>query len=189
MSRERKDKRKARGAGFRHRAVVGFLVRCILYWGIGLFLVSRVPAIESTGIEITVATVEKAFAWTGQTVARTGNSLMAGSASVSIVGDCSPHIPYLIFAAVVLAFPSTWRQRGIVLVAGAILIHVFNTLRSIALIAILIWKETWFDFAHVYLWQTGTVLVLFAAFALWLKFVGPRGPQPVRNPAPSEPTA
>lgn len=189
MSRERREKRKTRGAGFRHGAVVGFLVRCLLYWGIGLFLVSRVPAIEATGIEITVATVEKVFAWTGQTISRMGNSLFAGDASVSIVGDCSPHIPYLIFAAVVLAFPSTWRQRAIGLVAGAILIHVFNTLRIIALMAILVWRESWFDFAHVYLWQTGTVLVLFAAFALWLKFVGPRGPQPVRNAAPPGPAA
>ncbi len=184
MSHERRERRKARGSGPQHRAVIGFLVRCLIYWGVGLFLVSRVPAIEATGIAITVATVEKTFAWTGQEIIRSGNALIAGSASVEIVGDCSPHIPYLIFAAVVLAFPSTWRQRGLGLLAGAILIHVFNTIRILALMAILIWRESWFEFAHVYLWQTGTIFVLFAAFALWLKFVSPRAPAPARE-APS----
>ncbi len=161
--------------------VMRFLALCVAYWAGALFVLSRIPAVERFGIAITVATVEKAFQLTGQEVRRAGDSIFAGGQGVSIVADCSPHVPYLIFAAVVLAFPSGWRQRVLGLVFGAIVIHLFNTLRILALIQILIWRPDWFDFAHVYLWQTGTVLVLFATFALWLRWIGPA--MPARKPA------
>jgi exosortase/archaeosortase family protein len=161
--------------------MVGFLVRCFVYWGVALFLISRVPAIERAGIDLTVATIEKLFEWTGQAITRQGNALFGAGAAVEIVADCSPHVPYFIFAAVVLAFPSSWTQRLIGLVAGAVLIHVFNTVRILALMWVLAWRREWFEFAHVYLWQTGTILVLFAAFALWLRLVSARRPAPARS--------
>ena len=128
--------------------------------------------------------ISKAFAITGQHVTRVGSSLYAGGEGVSIVSDCSPHAPFLIFAAVVLAFPSTWRQRLLGLAVGAVGIHVFNTVRIIVLMQILIWRPAWFEFAHVYLWQTGTVLMLFVTFALWLRWLGPvakRAPRPAAS--------
>ena len=57
------------------------------------------------------------------------------------------------------------------LLLGALVIHVFNTLRILTLIWVLAWRASWFDFAHVYLWQTGTVLIVFLTFALWLRAV------------------
>jgi exosortase/archaeosortase family protein len=83
-------------------------------------------------------------------------------------------MPFLIFAGVVLAFPSTWRQRLVGLLFGALVIHAFNTLRIITLIWVLAWKSSWFQFAHVYLWQTGTILIVFLTFALWIRTVSPR---------------
>jgi exosortase/archaeosortase family protein len=136
--------------------------------------VSRLPWIEETGIRVTIGTLHLAYRAIGQEVVRAGNLLMAGGTSVSIVSDCSPHVPFLIFAAVVLAFPTDWKQRVLGLVAGGLVIHVFNTLRIMALIAVLIWRPSWFEFAHVYLWQTGTVLVLFGTFALWIRTMTPR---------------
>jgi exosortase/archaeosortase family protein len=159
--------------------IVRFLALCVAYWAAALVVLSRLPVIERFGIDVTVWTVSKTFALLGQRVQRVGDSIYAGGQGVSIVADCSPHVPYLIFAAVVLAFPSTWRQRLLGLLCGAFIIHVFNTVRIIVLIQILIWKPRWFEFAHVYLWQTGTVLVLFATFALWLKWLGgPRSSSP-----------
>ena len=98
-----------------------------------------------------------------------GSALYVANTSIAIVSDCSPHMPYLIYAAVVLAFPATWRQRLFGLVTGALVIHAFNTIRILVLIAILSLRRDWFEFAHVYLWQTGTVLAVFATFALWLR--------------------
>lgn len=172
MSRKSREREK----GPRRAPVLRFLALCIVYWAAALFVLGRVPAVERAGIDVTVVTVEGAFRLAGQNVTRVGDSLFAGGQGVSIVSDCSPHIPYLIFAGVVLAFPSSWRRRALGLLVGAVVIHVFNTVRILALIQVLIWRPAWFEFAHVYLWQTGTVLVLFATFALWLRLFGNRPP-------------
>lgn len=156
------------------RAVLGFLLRCLAYWGVALALVSRVPAVDAAGVSITVRTLQLVLGLFRMPVQRSGSALFVANTSVQIVSDCSPHMPYLIYAAVVLAFPATWRQRLLGLVFGAVVIHAFNTIRILALIAILSLRREWFDFAHIYLWQTGTVLAVFGTFALWLRSTGSR---------------
>ncbi len=164
----------ARRATVARGAVLGFLVRCLIYWGLALVLVSRIPQVERAGVSLTVRTLQLVLSLFRLPVERYGSALSVGGASVQIVADCSPHMAYLIYAAVVLAFPATWRRRLIGLVAGAFVIHVFNTARILALMAILATKRSWFEFAHIYLWQTGTVLVVFATFALWLRSTMPK---------------
>jgi exosortase/archaeosortase family protein len=158
-----------RPASTARRAVLGFLLRCIVYWGAALALVSRVPAVEDGGVSLTLRTLQIVLGLFRLPVQREGTALFVANTSVEIVSDCSPHMPYLIYAAVVLAFPARWSQRLLGLVVGALVIHVFNTVRILALIGVLAWKREWFEFAHVYLWQTGTVIVVFATFALWLR--------------------
>ena len=167
-----------RPAPLGRRVVLGFLLRCVAYWGAALALVSRVPAVEAAGVSLTVSTLQFVVGLFGQPVQRVGSALYVAHTQVEIASDCSPHMPYLIYAAVVLAFPATWRQRAMGLLLGAIVIHTFNTIRILALIGILAWKREWFEFAHVYLWQTGTVLAVFATFALWLRTTAPRASAP-----------
>lgn len=165
--------RTARQAASARRVVLRFLLGCLAYWGAALLVVSRIPAVEATGISLTVRTLQAAFGLLRIPVERGGSAVFVAGTSVEIVSDCSPHMPYLMFAAVVLAFPTTWRRRLQGLLTGALLIHAFNTLRIMTLIGVLAWKRSWFDFVHVYLFQTGTVLVVFATFALWLRTITP----------------
>jgi exosortase/archaeosortase family protein len=151
-----------------------FLLKCLVFWGIALLVVSRFSFVEEAGIGLTVATLQHTLGLLGQSVTRSGPALFTGGASVEIVADCSPHMPYLIFAAVILAFPSSWKQRALGLLFGAVVIHVFNTVRILTLIWVLAWRRSWFDFAHVYLWQTGTILIVFVTFALWIRTLSRR---------------
>lgn len=168
------DHRVARITSSARRSVLVFLLRCAAYWAVALAAVSRFPRVEAAGIELTLRTLQGVLWLARIPVVRSGDALYVAHVSVDIVSDCSPHMAYLIYAAVVLAFPAAWRARIFGLLAGAIVIHVFNTLRILALIAILALKREWFDFAHVYLWQTGTVVVVFATFAMWLRYAAPR---------------
>ena len=172
MSRER----AARQAASARRVVLGFLARCLAYWGAALFAVSRLPSIEAFGIDATVKSVQALFSLLGMPVERHESALFVAGTSVEIVSDCSPHMPYLMFAAVVLAFPTTWKRRLLGLLLGAVLIHLFNTLRIMALIGVLAWRRPWFEFVHVYLFQTGTVVVVFVTFAVWLRTIATRPP-------------
>lgn len=167
----------ARAAAASRKPVLLFLAKCLVFWAVTLVLVSRVPAIEEAGVSFTLQTLQTVLSVFGQTVERHGATLFTAGTSVEIVSECSPHMPYLIFAAVVLAFPATWRQRLVGLLLGAVVIHLFNTVRIVSLIYILAWKRAWFDFVHVYLWQTGTILIVFATFALWIAALN-RRPKP-----------
>ena len=157
-----------------HRPVIVFLLKCVVFWAVALLLVSRVPGVERAGVQFTVASLQGVFKLVRQPVERYGTAISVAGTSVEIVSDCSPHMPYLIFAAVILAFPSSWRQKLLGLLFGAVVIHVFNVVRIVTLIWILGWRRNWFEFAHVYLWQTGTILIVFITFALWIRTVAPR---------------
>ena len=60
---------------------------------------------------------------------------------------------------------------------GALVIHVFNAIRILALIGVLARSPALFELAHIYLWQIGTIVVVIAAFALWLPWTD-RQPTP-----------
>jgi len=150
------------------RPVARFLLLCMCYWALALWILSHVPAVEEAGVRFTVATVQGAMALAGQQVVRAGQTLLVGGLGVEIVGDCSPHVPLLLFAGAVLAFPATWRERLLGLGVGVVALPLFNTLRIVALMAVLVTRRSWFEFVHIYLWQTGTLLVLFGTFGLWL---------------------
>src|SRR5262245_49617242 len=117
-----------------HKPVLVFLVKCLVLWGAALLVVSRFSFIDDGGVDLTIWTLQRAFGLLGQHVERVGSSISAAGTSIEIVSDCSPHMPFLIYAAVILAFPSTWRQRLLGLVFGAVVIHLFNTLRIMSLI-------------------------------------------------------
>jgi exosortase/archaeosortase family protein len=154
---------------------VGRLVlTCAAYWAVALWLVSRFPQIEALGIRVTTLTLRFALATLGLHLVETAGVLSIGRTGITISPDCSAHLPILIFAGAVLASRASWGQRAIGLVAGALAIHLFNTVRILVLLAILATRPTWFDFAHVYLWQIGTIVAVLATFAAWLAWTGPR---------------
>jgi len=149
---------------------------CAACWAIALWLVSRFPQVETLGIALTQATVRAVLGMTGLRVAETGHVLRAGGTAIEISPDCSPHLPYLIFAGAVIASRATWGQRAVGLVAGALAIHVFNTARILVLFAVLAARPSWFEFSHVYLWQIGTILAVLGAYILWLEWTARRTP-------------
>jgi exosortase/archaeosortase family protein len=153
---------------------VRVVVECAAFWGGALWLVSRFPSIEAFGIRVTLATVRGTLALFGLHVVQSGRILRTTRAAIEIAPDCSPHLPFLIFAGVVLATPATWRERAAGLVFGALAIHVFNVARILALFGVLATRPGWFDFVHIYLWQIGTIVAVLAVFAAWLAWTGRR---------------
>ena len=144
---------------------------CIAVWAAGLALVALVPQIEAAGVALTIASVRAMFALAGLPVLQVGRLLTVRGTGFEIAPDCSPHLPILVFAGGVLAMPATARQRAVGLVLGSLGIHAFNTVRILALFAIAAQHRAWFDFAHVYLWQVGTIAAVLAAFTAWIQWV------------------
>jgi exosortase/archaeosortase family protein len=67
-----------------------------------------------------------------------------------------------------LAFPASWKWRGLGLLAGSLAIQILNILRFISLFYIGQFSVAWFEFAHSYLWETLLILDTMVVFWLWV---------------------
>jgi exosortase/archaeosortase family protein len=151
------------------RAVLGFLARFAGGWIATLLLLSLVPAIDGWAVRHTIASllfVTRLFRVAGSAAA--GSVSIAG-VSIQIVPDCTPLMPTAALWIAIAAFPAPWRPKLLGLAAGAGLLWLYNMARILALVPVLAYRPQLFEFIHVYMWQTITLLVVFALFLLWLK--------------------
>ena len=156
------------------RAVLGFLARFAGGWIATLVALSFFPAIDRWAVRHTVSSllfITRLFGLASDAVA---GSLRIGSVSVEIVPDCTPLMPTAALWIAIAAFPAPWRWKLSGLAAGAFVLWLYNMARILALIPVLAFKPKLFDFIHVYLWQTVTLLVVFALFMLWLRLQQPK---------------
>jgi len=100
--------------------------------------------------------------------------------AVSIEAGCNGVEAGIILVAAILAFPSRWREKLIGIVVGLATIQALNLLRIISLFYIGQWNRTFFEWAHLYVWQTLIMLDVLIVFLLWLRWQSTHGPTPNR---------
>jgi len=91
-----------------------------------------------------------------------------GAFAVKIIDECTGIYEMLIFAAAVLAFPTSWRKKGIGIVLGCPLIYLFNVLRIGVLIIVGRFWPSAFDFMHLYFWQATMIVMITSVWLLWI---------------------
>jgi exosortase/archaeosortase family protein len=149
--------------------VLGFVLRFGLYWALAVAGLSLVPALERWAVQGTVGCLAPVLRAVAVKPIVFGSSIQAGGANIEIVPDCTPLMPTLVLWAAVAAFPGPWRLKVVGLLAGAAAVWVFNLARVLVLMVVLSEWPRSFKFAHVYLWQAGTLLVVTAMFMFWVR--------------------
>ena len=71
-------------------------------------------------------------------------------------------------AGAVLVFPATWKMKALGLAAGTVMVQALNVVRFISLFYRQ-YSMTWFDFAHLYLWESLLMLDTMVVFWVWVK--------------------
>ena len=148
---------------------VFFLLRFVALWLGALLAISWVPGIEVLAIRNTVATLGAAVALFAHHVHASGSVVSARGVSFEIVADCTPLMPAIVLGAACLAFPAHWRWRLAGVICGTVALWTYNQIRLLILFVV---KWRWpaaFEFVHVYLWQTFTLIVVFLVFVAWLR--------------------
>jgi exosortase H (IPTLxxWG-CTERM-specific) len=87
--------------------------------------------------------------------------------SLEIVSGCTGIFVFLLFLAVVLAFPARWRERLRGVAVAAVLISVLNHVRIVTLFYIGRTFPELFEELHVYVWQGILVLAVALYWYLW----------------------
>ena len=167
-----------------NRAVLGFAFRFVVGWAVVIVVVSWFPGLDRWAVDHTVASLLAAarlFHVAGTTSG--GASIQLVGTALQIVPDCTPLMPFAALTIAVFAFPATWRWRALGLAGGALALWLYNLLRIFVLASVLRFRPDWFEFIHIYLWQTMTLLVVFAMFLVWLRLQN-RGAAPVRAASP-----
>src|SRR5262245_15724582 len=101
----------------------------------------------------------------GFPVHRDGTIMGSGPFEVDVAPACSGAVPTSIYLSAVLAYPTSWRARGVGAAIGIAVIQLINVLRVIALFLIGLYFHEIFHDTHVYVAQA---LVVCVAVALWL---------------------
>jgi exosortase H (IPTLxxWG-CTERM-specific) len=97
--------------------------------------------------------------------------------AVEVIEECTGIYEMLLFAAAVLAFPSTWKSKGLGFLMGLPLIYFFNILRIVFLAVIGVHFRSLFDFMHIYFWQATLVVIIVTVWFLWIRLVATRAKQ------------
>jgi len=91
--------------------------------------------------------------------------------AVQVEDGCNAiNVTILLWAAIV-TYPASWLQKLKGLLTGALILHSVNLLRVISLYYLGQYSRAWFDFAHMYLWESLLVLDTLVIFWLWATLV------------------
>jgi exosortase H (IPTLxxWG-CTERM-specific) len=105
----------------------------------------------------------------GGHAAREGAILRApGGFAVEMRDGCNAVNVTILLWSAMLAFPASLKMRVIGLTAGSVLIQAANIIRFISLYYLGQYSRPWFDFAHVYLWESLLILDTMVVFWIWV---------------------
>jgi exosortase/archaeosortase family protein len=146
-----------------------FLIRYPIFTALAFSVPACWPALGRALIRATLQSLNVASAVFPAAVQLTGSQFRFGVTAIEIAPDCTPLFPILLLSGGILAFPAPWRWRAIGLLAGASVLWLYNLVRIYVLMAVLRYAPGLFDLAHVFLWQSATLLMVVACFLLWIR--------------------
>jgi archaeosortase B (VPXXXP-CTERM-specific) len=129
------------------------------------------PAINRTLVTATAAIEYALLVPFTDEASLTDTHIQFGSFGVQIISECTGLFEMAIYAACVLAFPTSWRKRGLGLLLGFPAIYAFNILRIICLLIVGRYAHRSFDFFHLYFWQGTLILMITSVWMLWIYLV------------------
>ncbi|CRI64479.1 conserved membrane hypothetical protein [Thiocapsa sp. KS1] len=91
--------------------------------------------------------------------------------AVSIEAGCNGVEAGIVLLAAMLAFPASWRHRAIGIALGLLTVQALNLIRIISLFYLGQWNQTFFEWAHLYLWQALIMLDVLLVFLVWLRWI------------------
>jgi exosortase H (IPTLxxWG-CTERM-specific) len=89
--------------------------------------------------------------------------------AMEVLDGCNGDDVAVLLWAAILAYPASWLQKGKGLLAGTATIYVINFLRIISLFYLGQYNAQWFEFAHLYVWESVFVLLTLTIFWMWVR--------------------
>jgi len=158
------------------RSQVLFLVRFFVILIAAYLLIAWSPVNDRVIVPFTkaIATASGAVLKTfGEHVGVSGTVISGPRFGVNINNGCNGVEAMLILLACIIAFPASWRARGVGLILGAIAVQLLNAIRIVTLYLLGTYQPRLFDIFHTAVWQIVIILAAIGFFLAWSARVGP----------------
>jgi len=93
----------------------------------------------------------------------------ANGFAVQVLDGCNGNNVMVLLWAAILAYPASWQDKGKGLVAGTAILQGINLVRIVSLFYMGQYDRHWFDFAHLYVWESVFVLFTLTIFWMWVR--------------------
>jgi exosortase H (IPTLxxWG-CTERM-specific) len=90
--------------------------------------------------------------------------------AVQVIVECTGLFEAVILVSAVLAYKATWRERGIGIALGVGILYLLNITRIAFLLIVGRYAPQFFDFAHVYFWQSLLIVFITAIWIGWIYY-------------------
>ena len=177
-----REKRKSPSS---RRQIVRFLVIFFGIWAL-LWAVPYVLGTFPPGVKrlcpITATVLGHILSLLGFRTTVDGVYVNFGSAEFMIIAECTGYTAMALFLSVVVAYPSSIREKLLGLAIGFPLILAFNMFRLVVMAVIMAYRPQYFEVAHLYFWQVALIMFVVAIVILWTqKLVGREKTLPVSS--------
>lgn len=106
----------------------------------------------------------------GQETTAISETIKSENYSINIKQGCDAIAPMLLYIVAVLAFPISMKYKWQGIIGGVIVLFLFNTIRIVSLYLIGAYANSFFDFAHIELWQVIFIVLTVYTWLMWMKW-------------------
>ena len=99
----------------------------------------------------------------------------ANGFAIQVLDGCNGNNVMVLLWAAILAYPASWLDKGKGLAIGTALLQGINLVRIVTLFYLGQYDRRWFEFAHLYVWESLFVLFTLTIFWMWVRRTGRRG--------------
>lgn len=146
------------------RVISSFLIFVLIFSGLYIVFMDHIAFLNS----LTASILGFILSVSGLDVTTNGSIVRLDGFEMEIVDECTGIYEMLVYAAAVLAFPTTTSKKVAGIVLGIPLLAVLNMARLISLAYVGIWNPEIFDFVHLYLWQVTLVFLIVIVLSVWI---------------------
>lgn len=139
----------------------------LLYWFLMRAHVAEATwTIENLVTQSEIKICAQILAFFGIAAHTEGTVVRTAHFGVRVLSGCNGMETVLLYSAAVLAYPASFRAKGMALLVGFLAIQIVNIARILGLLMIGQYWPTWFHEAHVY-WAQGLMICLVATIWFW----------------------
>lgn len=109
---------------------------------------------------------------------------LSNGMNLHIVHECNGLVPFLLYLAGVLAYPTYWKSKFVWAMLGYVVLQLVNTVRMLLITLVVIEDKGLFHISHDWVGRYSVALLtlgLFFMFTHYVKVIGLRGDSDVHN--------